>query len=104
MIEINLADLEGADAKSELVNDVSVPDSLLIQDILSDAEGLDLSVAFGDLSGVDAALPAEGGDGVGAVQQVEAQGNEPEQAPIADIAMEADILTMTTTNPDPNVT
>lgn len=102
VIDINLADHTVADI--EATTDVSVSDSLLIQDILSDTEGLDLSVALGDLSDADAALPAEVGDGAGAVQPVEAQGNAPEQAPIADIALEADILTMTTTKHDPSIT
>jgi VCBS repeat-containing protein len=100
VIEINLAGLSEAD--TEPATDVSGSDSLLIQDVLSDTEGLDLSAALGDVDA--AALPAEDGDGAGAVQPVEAQGNAPEQAPIADIALEADILTMTTTKHDPSIT
>lgn len=104
LIAINLADLEAGDANAESTTDVRVPGSLLIQDILSDVDGLDLSVALGDLSDADSALPAEVGDGAGTVHPVEAQGNAPEQALIADIALEADILTMTTTKHDPSIT
>ncbi len=100
VIEINLAGLSEAD--TEPATDVSGSDGLLIQDVLSDTEGLDLSAALGDVDA--AALPAEVGDGAGTVQPVEAQGNAPEQALIADIALEADILTMTTTKHDPSIT
>lgn len=101
VIDINLADHAEADAESS--TDVSGSDSLLIQDILSDTEGLDLAEA---LSGSDTVVTAdgEGGDGAGAVQQVEEPSPTPDQSQPADIALEADILTMTTMNSDPSIT
>ncbi|MFC7460984.1 VCBS domain-containing protein [Hydrogenophaga defluvii] len=103
VVEINLADPEGVDADAESTTDVSGSDSLLIQDILTDIEGLDLAEA---LSGSDTVVTAdgEGGDGAGAVQQVEEQSPTLDQSQPADIALEADILTMTTMNSDPSIT
>jgi len=102
VIEINLADSTAGDR--DVITDFTASDSLLIHDILPDTDGgLDVTET---LSGADTVLTVDsnGGTGTGTVQEVVVENNTPDQLSPDGIGLAADILTITTTNPDPNAT
>ena len=49
-------------------------------------------------------MDSNGGSGTGTVQEVVVESNTPAELSPDGIGLAADILTITTTNPDPNVT
>jgi len=102
VIVINLADSVTGDR--DVITDFTASDTLLIHDILPDTDGgLDVTET---LSGADTVLTVDsnGGTGTGTVQEVVVENNTPDQLSPDGIGLAADILTITTTNPDPNAT
>jgi len=102
VIQINLAD--SSTGERDVITDFTKSDTLQIQDILPDANG-GLDVTEAAISGGTVlTLDSDGGSGTGTVQQVEVQGNTPEQLSPSGTGLEADILTITTTKVDPTAT